>query len=163
MKLYEIDVAIEQLIAESVDEETGELLIDPEKLEALQLQRDVAVENLALYYKNLLAEAKAIKEEETALAARRKTTENAAERAKNYLEYALKGEKFKTPRVAISYRSSVKVEIADNFVEWAQVHAPDFLRYKDPEPDKTAIKDALKSGEYLEGASLVDTTSIQIK
>ena len=163
MKLYEIDSAIEKLIAESIDEETGELLIDPEKLEELQMQREAKIESLALYYKNLTAEAKAIREEEVALAARRKTVENVAERAKNYLEFALKGEKFKTPRVAVSYRKSTQVELETDFVEWAQVHEPDLLRYKDPEPDKTAISNALKAGKEIGKAWLVENTSMQIK
>lgn len=163
MKIYEIDAAIEELIAESVDEETGELLFDPEKLEALQMERDRAVENLALYYKNLLAEAEAIKAEEGNLKKRREATLKAAERAESYLAYVLQGEKFKTARVAVNYRKSTKLELSDWFVSWAQVHAPDFLKYKEPEADKRAITAALKDGTEIPGAALVENNSIQIK
>lgn len=58
MTLYEIDSAI----MDCVDEETGEI-IDLEKLEALNIERDKKVEGIALAVKNYAAEAKAIKEE----------------------------------------------------------------------------------------------------
>ena len=58
MKLYEIDKAI----LECVDQETGEI-IDTEKLSDLQMQKDTKVENIALWIKDLLAEADAIKNE----------------------------------------------------------------------------------------------------
>ena len=63
MTLYEIDSAI----MDCVDEETGEI-IDLEKLEALNIERDKKVEGIALAVKNYAAEAKAIKEEEEKLA-----------------------------------------------------------------------------------------------
>lgn len=56
MTLYEIDSAI----MDCVDEETGEI-IDLEKLEALNIERDKKVEGIALAVKNYAAEAKAIK------------------------------------------------------------------------------------------------------
>ena len=54
MKLYEIN---EQIMA-CIDSETGEV-IDPEKLNDLQIAKDEKIENLALWYKDLLAEANA--------------------------------------------------------------------------------------------------------
>lgn len=127
------------------------------------MERDKAVENLALYYKNLCAEAEAIKTEENNLKARRMATVNAAERAERYLEYVLRGEKFKTARVAVSYRKSTKLELCDKFVEWAQVNAPDYLKYEAPTADKRAITQAIKDGRQFFGASLVENTTMQIK
>ena len=170
MKIYEIDAEIERLLSESVDEETGELLIDPEKLDALQMERDRKVENLALVYKNLLADADAIqaeadilKKEAAALEGRVKTTKNAAKKAANYLMYVLKGEKFKTPKVSVSFGTSQSVKIDDGFVEWAMVSAPEYLRYKLPEADKVAIKKAIESGEEIFGCSIVKTDTIKIR
>ena len=162
MKIYEIDREIESLLSQ-VDEETGELLIDTDRLEALQMERDGKVENLALAFKNLKAEAEAIKAEEAALAERRKTVEKAAARAKDYLLFVLNGDTFKSPRVAISYRKSTAVKIDDGFLAWAMVEAPDLLRYKDPEPDKKAITDMLKEDKPVPFAELVTNTSVQIK
>ena len=45
MKIYEIENAISDLLSQ-VDEETGEILFDPEQLEALQMERDGKIENL---------------------------------------------------------------------------------------------------------------------
>ena len=58
MKLYEINEAI----LACVDPETGEA--DVEKLDELMLIREVKIENLALWVKELRAEAEAIKAEE---------------------------------------------------------------------------------------------------
>ena len=69
MRIYEIDREIEALL-EECDPETGEALFDEEKLAALEAQRETAVEQLALGYKNLAAEAEAIKAEAAALTKR---------------------------------------------------------------------------------------------
>ena len=93
MKLYEIN---EQILS-CIDSETGEL-IDPEKLNELQLEKDEKLENLTLWYKDLIAEANALKEEKEAFAAREKAAKNKAESIKNYLSYVLNGEGFKTTK-----------------------------------------------------------------
>lgn len=56
--LYEID----EEILNCVDQETGEI-IDPEKLAQLQMDFDKKVEGIALWIKNLLSDAEAIKAE----------------------------------------------------------------------------------------------------
>ena len=163
MTLYEIDKNIEALV-NTVDPDTGEITVDNEALDALLMERDAKIENIACYIKNLVAEAKAIKEEEIALSARRKTTEKKAERLKDYLTYALHGEKFQTSKCAVSFRKSTSVEVDDCFVEWAQTSGnEDLLRYKQPEVDKTAIKARLTSGEEIPCARFVQNTSITIK
>lgn len=163
MKLYEINQAIEGLLNNAVDPETGEILFDPEELDRLQLERDVKLESLALAVKNLTAEAKAIREEETALAERRRSVEKKAERARQYLEFILQGEKFQTAKVAVSYRKSKKLELAPEFLETAKTIYPYLLRFKEPEPDKAAITAELKAGFEIPGAELVESVSMQIK
>ena len=150
-------------MADGVDEETGEVKVDFDALNALQMERDEKVENLALYVKDLVAEAKAIKGEEENLAKRRKVVERKAERAKEYLDYILGGEKFKTSKVSISYRTSKSVVPMEGFMEWAKQFAPQFLRYKEPEADKTAIKAALDNGEDVPNVEQVEKVSINIK
>lgn len=61
--LYEIDAAI----LECVDAETGEI-IDPDALTALTMQREQKIENVALYYKNLLSDAAQYKAEKDVFA-----------------------------------------------------------------------------------------------
>ena len=160
MRLYEINAALEELLNQQ-DPETGELTCDMGALEALMLERDEKLEGLALYCKNCDAEAKAIREEEKALADRRRSLENRAGRAREFLELQLRGEKFTTPRVAVSWRKSEAVEIGMGF--FATDANERFLRYRDPEADKAAVRAALKAGETVPGAELVTRQSMQIK
>lgn len=153
MTLYEID----EEIMNCVDEETGEI-IDAEKLAALQLASSDKIEGIALWIKNLLSDADQIKAEEKKLADRRKVCENKAQNLKEYLSGYLAGDKFKSPRVSISYRKSESVDVLD-----IRAIPDDFLRYKDPEPDKTAIKKALKAGREVKGATLVTNHNMLIK
>lgn len=154
MNIFQIDDAI----LSCVDADTGEV-IDEMMLDQLRMERDQKIENVALWIKELRAEADAIKAEVKNLNDRKIVAENKAESLKRYLEYALGGEKFKTCRVSVSYRKSESVQIDD-------LEALDkrFLKYKDPEPDKTAIKKAIKDGELIvDGARLVVNTNMIIK
>lgn len=161
MKIYEIDKEIEALLNE-VDE-NGEILFEPDKLEALQMERDRKVENLALAVKNITAEAAAIKAERDALYDRQKAAEREAERARKYLEFVLRGEKFETARVAVSYRSSSRLEVDDGFLAWAKRRAKNLLTVKEPEPNKAAIKEMLKRNEKVPHVQIVTVQNMQIK
>ena len=158
MSIYDIDDAIIKL----VDADTGEIT-DEEAFDALQMERSQKIEITGLYYKNLVAEAKAMKEEEANLAQRRKAVENKAERIKNLLAYALKGEKFESPKLRCSYRKAKSVQVDDGFVAWAQEHADDLLTYKEPTPNRTAIKAALADGREIEHAEIITNESLQVK
>ena len=159
MKLYEIDKAILDL----VDEETGEIK-DYEAFDALQMEREQKIESAALWVKDLLAEADAIKNEMQKLDERKKSAERNAESLKRYISYALNGEKHKTPRVSITYRKSESTDVADGFVEWAQKNnRDDLLKYDMPKASITAIKEAIKSGEKVPFALLVKKNNIIIK
>ena len=162
MKIYEIDQAIEDLIANSIDQETGELMIDTDQLEALQLEKDRKIENLALYIKNATAEANAILDEIDALDKRRKSLRKRIDGAKDYLEYVLHGDKFHTARVAVSYRKSTSVDLDDQFLDWAKENWSDLLRTK-VEPDKKLIGEHLKNGEEIPHAQIVTNTTLSIK
>lgn len=153
MKLYEYNQAINDLI----DEETGEI-IDEEKFNELMLGKEEKIEGLLLWSKELTAEAKAIKEEEKNLADRRKALENKAENIKNFVQYQLEGQKFSTSKVAVTYRKSQAVEITD-----LSLIPEIYLRHKEPEADKTALKEILKTGEIIDGCELVDRISMTVK
>lgn len=160
MKLYEIDNAI----LECIDFETGEI-IDIDKLNDLRMERDAKIENVALWIKDLKSEAEAIKAEKLALAERQKVAENKAENLKKWLAYALQGEKFKTARCSVSFRSTESVEITPEGLENLMRGGKDeLLTYKDPEPNKKAIKDAIKNdGLNVAGVQLVQNISTIIK
>lgn len=159
--LYEID----REILDCIDLETGEIL-DFEKLESLQMQREEKIESVALWYKNLCSDAEAFKAEKNAFAEREAAAKNKAESLKNWLSYALNGEKLSTSKVAISFRKSVVVEIEDEekFIESAlRTGRDDLLTFKTPTVNKTATKKAISAGEEFFGASLVTKQNIQIK
>ena len=153
MTLFEID---EKIIG-CVDPETGEI-VNEEMLDALNMERDIKVENICLWIKNLKAEAEALKAEKDVFAQRQKTAENKLNSLKRYISAYLEGTPFKTARVAVSFRKTESVEIADGTI------LPDeYLRFKQPEPDKVALKAALKNGAAIDGVSLVTDKSITIK
>jgi hypothetical protein len=158
LKLYEIDQAIESLI----NQETGEIS-DFEAFTNLQMERNAKVENIALWIKNLNAESAAVKAEKDRMAERETALKNKAESLTNYLKLLLNGEKFSTAKVDVSYRKSTALEVDEGFIEWAMKRAKKYLKFKDPEIDKTAVKDAIKSGIELSKARIVDKQNIQIK
>ena len=124
----------------------------------LQIAKDEKLENLALWYKDLIAEANALKEEKEAFSAREKAAKNKAESIKNYLSYALNGENFKTTRCVLSFRKSEKTVIDDIY------SIPEiYLKYAEPKADLTEIKKAIKNGEEIKGAHLEEAQNIQIK
>lgn len=159
--LYEIS----QEIMDAVDFETGEIL-DPEALDALIMERDKKIENIALWIKNLTSDAAAYKAEKDAFAERQKQAENKAESLRKYLAGFLDGQKFSTEKVAISFRKSESVEITseEGFIELAQKNGrDDLLTYKAPTPNKTKIKAALKEGLVIPGVAIVEKQNMSIK
>lgn len=161
MTLYEIN----QAILDTIDPETGEI-IDVGKLSELQMEREQKLEGVALWIKNLNAEAEAYKAEKEAFAEREKAAKNKAESLKKWLAYALNGEKMSTQKVAISFRKSEAVEIEDEerVITFAQENGrDDLLSYKAPTVNKSAIKEVIKTGKEIPGAVLVEKQNISIK
>lgn len=154
MKLYEI----EQAILECIDEETGEI-IDVSKFDALHLDRQTKIDNIISLYKHLNYEAEAIKQEEKALAERRKQKEANAENIKAWLSEKIMGEVFETARNKISWRSSESVNIID-----AELIPHDYCKVVQTlTPVKDDIRKAIKAGILVPGATLESKANIQIK
>ena len=159
MTLYEIDTAI----MDCFDAETGELT-NPEAFENLQVERSQKIENIACWIKDLVADAAAIREEEKALAERRKVMENKAANLKDYLSrFVNPGEKYSSARCAVSWRKSTKVEIFDLEALLNDSNMDQYLVYKEPEPNKKLIKEAIQDGQAVTGCELVDAQNLQIK
>ena len=158
MTIYEINEGI----LNCIDPETGEI-IDIDKLNELELERDAKIENVACWIKELKAEAEAIKTEKQTLAERQKVAENKAESLKKWLAYALQGEKFKTAKCSVSFRKTESVEVTEEGIEALMKEHDELLTYKAPEPNKKAIKDALKDGLSVAGVQLIQNTSTIIK
>lgn len=152
MNLFEIS----QEIMTCVNED-GEI-IDDEKLEALTMERNSKIENISLWVKNLRAEAEALKAEEKAFAERRKAAENKANSLTDYLTRYLDGQKFETAKVKLSFRKSEFLDIAEG-----AVIPEEYLKYKEPEVDKTLLKKCIKVGLEIPGVTLCERQNLQIK
>lgn len=161
--LYELDQAVLTVLENGLifDPETGEILFDEDNFDELEGARKDKMENVALYIKGLEADAAAIRAEEKALAERRSIKERKAERLRDYLTRSMRtlgDPKLETPRVAISFRKSQVVEV------WDERELPeDYWKHPEPQPDKTAIKQAIKAGWSVPGADLVERQNLQIK
>lgn len=153
MTLYEIDAAI----MECCDWETGEI-IDIERLDELEMARDEKIENICLWIKNLSAEAEALKAEKLAFEARQKVTNNKLENLKKYITQYLGGQKFKTTKVDVSFRKSESLDISPGAVV-----PEEYLKYKEPEVNKTDLKKAVKAGLKIDGVRIVTNQNLQIK
>ncbi len=152
--LYEIS----QEIMNCVDPDTGEI-IDPEKLSGLLMARDAKIEGVALWVKNLESDALAYKAEKEAFAEREKAAKLKAASLRLWLTEALGGEKFQSAKCAVSFRKSVSVAVDDPTTLPAE-----FVTVKTTtEPNKAAIKDALKGGAVIPGCELVAKLNAQIK
>lgn len=152
--LFEINRAI----LDCLDMETGEI-VDVEALDALMLEREEKMENIALWIKNLLSDAAAYKAEKESFADREKKATAKAESLKRYLTAALDGQKFKTTRCEVGFSRSVKTEVFD-LEKVPREFVTEEVTYK---PDKTAIKEAIKAGQEIEGCRLVENLNIRIK
>lgn len=163
MNLYEINVEIEKAINDlfaTADAETGEVNQEAmDRLTDLQMQRDEKLDNIGAYIKNLLAEAKMLKDEEAALKARREAKEKKAENLKKYLASVLDGKPFESVRVKCSWRSSDAVSIPDESL----IPKKFMVKKIEFKPDKNLIKEILKAGKKVKGATLETRNNLQIK
>ena len=157
MTLYEIDKALADFEFE-IDEETGEIL-NAADLDELKMAREDKIENIGLYIKNLEAEKEAVKHEKDNFADREKRLGKKIDSLKRYLTYALDGQKFSTPKVAVSFRKSESVLVKDKYLIPDNYMNLSVVR----EPNKTAIKNALKRGEEIMGVELLEKRNISIK
>ena len=158
MTLYEIDKKIQALITED-----GEIE-DAERFDALAMERDKKIENVGCWVKNLTAEVAAMKEEKKRLEDRIKSKDRMIDSLEWWLDKALNGQKFESPRVAISYRKSKAVEIPDEavFKAWAKDYAPALLKVTYT-IDKTGVKNYIAGGAECPCAVIAERKSMPVK
>lgn len=158
MTLYEIDKEIQALINED-----GEIE-DIERFDALAMERNKKIENVGCWVKNLTAEVAAMKEEKKRLEDRIKSKDRMIDSLEWWLDKALDGQKFDSPRVAISYRKSKAVEIQDEavFKAWAMDYAPSLLKVTYT-IDKTGVKNYIAGGAECPCAVIAERKSMQVK
>ena len=169
MTLYDIDAQIAALdgAAEDdmlIDAETGELLSVAQALDALRMEREEKLENVACWVKNLSAEADAIREEEDRLIKRRKAAETKAANLKAWLLAAMTREdgttdKLKTGRVMVSVKRNPPSTLVDDAL-LPSTYKVAKITYQ---PNKELIKRELLAGGEVPGAHLEYGRSVIIK
>lgn len=169
MTLYDIDAQIAALdgAAEDdmlIDAETGELISVSQVLDALRMEREAKLENVACWVKNLSAEADAIREEENRLIKRRKAAETKAENLKSWLLSAMTREdgttdKLKTGRVVVSVKRNPPSTVVDDDL-LPSTYKVAKITYQ---ANKDLIKRELLAGGEVPGAHLEYGRSVIIK
>ena len=117
-------------------------------MEGLEGEIEDKADRYAAIITKLKGEADLIKKQEEAFKAKREAKENAVKRLKEGLYQSMKltgKTKFKTAFYSFYTQATESVKLDTEKVPER------FLRYKEPEIDKTAIKTALKNGEDLSG------------
>jgi chromosome segregation ATPase len=162
--LYEISQDYAAIIA-AVEEAEGELT--PELEEALAANGEdfaAKIENYLKAIRNFEADAAACKEEAARFKAKEERAKKTAERLKESVMAAMQQrgiQKQDFGNLTASVRKTERVVVDDDLIATLP---DDFKRVKTTiEPDKTALKTALKAGATIEGAQLVDNYSLNIK
>ena len=165
MKLFEISSQMESLLnGLPYDEKTGELITAD--LDELAEDFQETATSIGLYVKELSAFAQSLREEEKALAERRKAIERKVSGLSNYLLHNMKKLDIKSisnAKLAISTKKSSSLSVSDDFVKWAELNAKYLLSYGEPKPDKEAIKREIKAGGNFVGCEIVENINLKIK
>ena len=164
MTLYEVvqDYLTIQHMMEDPD-------LDPQTLadtmEGIEGELEVKADGYAKVIRNMEADIEAIKSEVNRLTDRRKTIEKNIQTLKLALQKSMEitgKTKFKTELFSFGIRNNAPSVIMDE-TDIRKIPS-EYLRIRDPEVDKSKLKDALKNGVDLSGvAHLEKTTSLSIK
>lgn len=161
-KLYELDQRINELIANSIDPETGEVSDGfIEKLDALNMERNEKIDNIMCLFKNLINDAAGWEAEEKRLSELKKSAKNRAESLKNYLSRYMEAgvEKFTSEHGKIGWKKSERVVVQD-----VDTLPEEFKKVKvEVKADLISLKNALKEDRKIDGVSLEEHQNIQIK
>jgi hypothetical protein len=163
--MYEISREAMDIVS-ALEENEGEL--NPDIESALRINQNELQEksiNYAYAIKTVSNDVDAISEEIKRLQALKKAKDNTIQRLKDTVVNAMQIyglEKVETPTLKLSIRRSEAVIIDDIFtkVNPEGYYMTEKITYT---PDKTMIKEAIKRGENIEGARIIENYNLQIK
>ena len=143
--------------------------LDPQTLadtmEGIEGELEIKAENYAKVMKNLEGDINSIKAEIERLTNKKKTLENNIKNMKSALQGAMEitgKTKFKTDLFSFGIQKNAPSVIID--ASDVNNIPPDYLKFREPEVNKTAIKEAILNGEDLEGiAHLEQGQSLRIR
>ena len=156
--LFNIDAELYEVYNE-IENNGGEMTPELEAtLEITEAERMTKGEGYVYVIKQLRSQADMIKSEIKRLQELAKRYENSADKlADTLLQSVVAHGQIKTALVTISSRKNKSVSITD-----ASLLQPEYFRIK-IEPNKTAIKEALESGQEVAGALIVENYSLNIR
>jgi len=162
MNIYQIQNEFQLIIAEVINNEgeiTSELetalTINKEQLQSKAVDYSYVIKQLDSDCEQIDAELKRLQQ-------LKKVRTNLAERLKNTISDAMnlyEVEKIETPLIKLSFRNSESVEITNE----SQLDACFIVTKTVTSPDKKAIKDAIKSGVLVCGATISYNKNLQIR
>lgn len=165
MKLYELTQNYRNLesLLDNLGEQEG-LTVEMIHGALGQVEDDIntKIENTCKVIKEIEADSIGIDEEIKRLSALKKQKENTVKKLKEYVEFEMNGiglTKVEGKLFKIFFRKSKAVNVLD------ETKIPKkFIKIKTTETiSKTDLGKALKNGEIIEGAELVENKSLQIK
>lgn len=161
--LFQIDAEIMACIKlensdDFVNTETGEIL-DAAAMDALKMEIPKKLENLGRWMLNLEAEEKALADQEKRFKERKDAVKKKRESIKSYVGAFLNGKPYKCTDFEFKWRTSESVKFDGDIYKVPE----DYLRYKEPELDKTKVKKALKDGIEIPGCSIEVKNSLSVK
>lgn len=145
--LYELTDAYETVINMLYDDEVDEQAVI-DTLEGIEGEFENKADNYAKLLKNIIADSKAIKEEEERLYARRKSLENKVTRLKDTLEANMRvigKTKFKTQLFSFNIQKNGGVQPLSIDVFDVNEIPKQYLIPQDPIPNNEAIRTLLES------------------
>lgn len=164
MTLYELTEEYRQLLDMVEDPD-----VDPQTLadtmDAVEAELEDKADAYAVIIRQLTGDIETIKSEIERLSARKVALANNIDRLKQNLQYSMEmtGQtKFKTALFSFGIQKNPPAVVMDE--QYIENIPERFLVRPEPKVDKTAIKDALKSGEDLSGiAHLEQTEGLRIR
>lgn len=164
MSIYSEVMACEELLNQEYDAFTGEITEENEaNMDIINSwKKDIieqGLENLCKVRANKLARIEALKAEKKRIADKQVLEEKKLERLEDYIGmiyYEAGADKVEAGSFTVSTRKSEQVVLT----EWFE--NKDYGKYEF-KADKVAIKDALKNGIEIEGASLQTNYNLQVR
>ena len=157
-------------IIEDVEAYKGKMLTAWfDTLEGIEGEFDEKVESIAVYCKQLTAEAKMLKAEKAAITKRQSQKEREVKSLETYLFNSMKAigrNKVDMPKAVVAIRSNAPSLVVDDeikFVNWAQENNENLLKYEMPSIKKNDVKALCKKGEEIPFVHMESKQSLSIK
>ncbi len=155
--LYELEGVYAHLQALELDDETFN-----DTLESIDFQEDLErnIEYFVKLLKNAVSDAESFKHAKQEFYEKEKNAKAKAEKYKEAIERALKmsnKKKVEAGLFTVSLRKSKQVDILD------ETKIPLEFMKLEHEPIKTELAKHLKAGEVIEGVTLIEKESLQVK